>query len=102
MSELDVKLTSEVPRPEEGKTYTITASEVFQSQVRGFPGIRVAMKDSEGNEVVEVLWRRPVVGPRSKLGSFIEVLGKNPATWTGKKIKFTKWAERDRKIELVE
>ena len=98
---LDVKTTDEIPAPKEGLTYTVESAEKFQSAVRGFQGLRVVLKDSHGLEVIETLWLREVVGPNSKLGAFIVVLGKNVDKWKGKKVRFVQWSQGKRKIELA-
>jgi hypothetical protein len=101
MVKLDVQTTDEIPTPQQGKTYEITEVSEFKSQVRSFAGLRVAMKDSAGNEVVEAIWTRSPVGPKSKLGSFILVLGKDTAAWVGKRITFIVWATSNRVIQLA-
>ena len=101
MVKLDVQTTDEIPSAEEGKTYKITDAEEFASAVRGFRGLRVTLKDSEDNEYVEALWLRSPVGPKSKLGAFISILGKETKKWIGKNITFISWKEGNRVIELA-
>lgn len=101
MVKLDVQTVEEMPEAEEGQTYEITGSEEFVSQVRGYKGLRVSMKDKDGNEVVESLWMRSPVGSRSKLGSFITVLGKDTKLWEGKRITFIAWKASNRVIQLA-
>lgn len=96
-----MQTTDEIPAPQEGKTYEITAVDAFSSQVRGFAGLRVAMKDSAGAEVVEAIWTRSPVGPKSKLGSFIGILGKDTDNWKGKRITFVSWRTSNRIIALA-
>lgn len=101
MVKLDVQTVEELPTPQEGRTYEITGAEEFQSQVRGYKGLRLTMKDSAGMEVVESLWLRSPVGAKSKLGSFITVLGKDTDNWKGKAITFIAWKASNRIIQLA-
>lgn len=95
------QLTDEIPGFEAGKTYTVASTEEFSSQVRNFAGLRVVAKDSKGNEVVEALWLRTPVGPKSKLGCFMKLLGKDPLKWVDKKIRVVKWGQGNRVIEFA-
>ena len=101
MVKLDVQTTDEIPSAEEGKTYKITGAEEFSSQVRSFKGLRVTLKDAKDNEYVEALWLRSPVGPKSKLGAFIAILGKETKNWVGKSITFISWKQGNRLIELA-
>lgn len=101
MPKLNVQTTDEVPSAEEGKVYEITGADEFSSAVRGFKGLRVQLKDKKGNEAVEALWLRSPVGPKSKLGAFITVLGKNTSEWIGKMVRFVTWKPGNRQIELA-
>lgn len=101
MPKLNVQTTDELPTPEVGKTYHIKEVEQFTSAVRGFKGLRVTMHGRDGKEYVESLWLRDVVGTRSKLGSFISVLGKDTDSWVDKSITFLSWRQGDRNIELA-
>ena len=98
---INTQLADEVPKPIEGQTYTIRKVEAVTTQVRQFAGIRVELKGRGDEEVVEVLWMREVAGANSKLGSFMTALGKDTDKWIGQKIKFVKWGERNRQIEVV-
>ena len=49
-----------------------------------------------------MLWLRPVVGSRSKLGAFIAALGNDIDKWVGKKVKIITWRHRNREIKVVE
>ena len=100
MPKLDVQTTDEIPEAEEGKSYKIIEVEEFASQVRGFRGLRVGLEDSEGNTAVEALWLRSPVGPKSKLGAFVTILGKNTSEWEGKQIRIITWKEGNRSIQL--
>ena len=98
---LKTDTVDELPEAAEGQTYEITEVEEFTSQIRGYKGLRVSMKDKEGEEVVEALWLRDVAGSRSKLGSFIVVLGKDTDAWIGKSITFISWKPSNRVIQLA-
>jgi hypothetical protein len=98
---IGTQLAEELPKPQEGQTYTITKAEALTTQVRQFGGIRIELKARGGETLVEVLWMREVAGANSKLGSFITALGKDTDNWIGKKVKFVKWGERNRQIEVV-
>jgi len=98
---LDTQTTDEIPSPTEGGIYSVMKAEIFSSAVQGFKGVRVELKDHKGNVFVETLWIRPIIGPKSKLGSFIKAMGKEESKWVGKKIRLIKWAARNREIEVV-
>ena len=98
---LPVKMTDEIPKPVEGQIYKITKAETFNSQVRNYAGVRVELEDKKGNKFLEVLWVREIAGPKSKVGSFIVALGKEPAKWVGKTIRLTSWLEKNRAIQVV-
>jgi hypothetical protein len=103
MPKINVEIAETLPEPMEGHIYTITETELFTSQVRGYKGLRVAMTDQEsGNQVVAALWMREIAGSKSKLGSFISVLGDESDSWVGKQIKFVTWRPNDRKIEVIQ
>jgi len=103
MPKVKVEIAESLPEPIEAHIYVITEAELFTSQVRGYKGIRVSMKDvANGAEVVAALWMREVAGEKSKLGSFISTLGDNTDSWVGKKIKFVTWRPNDRKIEVLQ
>ena len=100
MVKLDVQTTDEIPEAEEGKVYEITDTEEFASQVRGFRGLRVGLLGPEGENAVESLWLRSPVGPKSKLGSFIAILGKDTKDWVGKRVRIITWKEGNRVVQL--
>jgi len=95
------QLADEVPKPQEGQTYTIKKVESVTTQVRQFAGIRVELKGRGDENVVDVLWAREVAGANSKLGAFMTALGKDTDDWIGKKVRFVAWGERNRQIEVV-
>ena len=103
MPKLKVEIAEAMPEPIEGHIYLMTETELFTSPVRGYKGLRVSMKDvADGAEVVTVLWMREIAGEKSKLGSFISVLGDESDAWVGKKVKFVTWRPNDRKIEVLQ
>jgi hypothetical protein len=101
MPKIDVELAEQLPEPAEGHTYTITAAELFTSQVRAYKGLRVNLKEEDGTEVVAPLWMRSIAGEKSKLGAFVKCLGDNTDSWLGKKIKFVAWRANNREINQV-
>ena len=102
MPKINVEIAEQLPEPLEGHTYLIHDAELFTSQVRGYKGLRVPLTDqTDQTEVIAVLWTRDIAGEKSKLGSFISVLGNDTDNWNGKKIKILKWRPGERQIELV-
>lgn len=103
MPKLNVEIAESLPEPLEGHIYEIGESELFTSQVRGYKGLRVPMKDvNTSTEVVAALWMREIAGSSSKLGAFISVLGEDTDAWTGKKVQILTWRQGDRKIVVVQ
>ena len=100
MVRIKTQTTDEIPSAEEGKTYKITDVDQFSSAVRGFNGLRVKMMGQDEVEVVEALWLRDIVGPKSKLGSFVTLLGKDTKEWIGKVITFVSWKAGNRELRL--
>jgi len=102
MVKLKTEVAESLPEPLEGHIYTIGEADLFTSQVRGYKGLRVPMKDvKDDTEVIAVLWMREVAGENSKLGAFLSVLGDETDSWKGKKIQVVAWREKNRKIQLV-
>lgn len=100
MVRIKTQTTDEIPSAEEGKSYEITDVDEFSSAVRGFNGLRVNLMGDDEVEAVEALWVRDVVGPKSKLGSFVTLLGKDTRDWIGKRIRFVSWKAGNREIAL--
>lgn len=74
--------------------------------IRAFPALGttalvVEITADDGKVYSEPLWVREVVGRRSKLGSFISALGKNPREWLGKRVRIVSWRQGARSIEVV-
>ena len=84
-----------------GIPYKVTAVQDFVSEVQGFSGYRVILDGGEGNQIAIPLWYREIAGRRSKLGAFMVALGEDIPEWTGKKIVFVNWQDRERVIEAV-
>lgn len=99
--ELEVELARTLPEPVSKRNYTITKAEMIQTKVRGYKGVRVHLKDDEGNEYATMLWLREIVGDTSKLGAFLNTLGKNIKEWEGKRIRIEEWTERKRVIKAL-
>jgi len=100
--ELAIEIAKPLPPFSAGQVLTIKKVEYVKTALRGFEGIRVTAVDDDGNEYAEMLWLREVVGPTSKLGTFIVKLGNKPAKWVGKRIRIVSWTQRNRQIEVVE
>lgn len=83
------------------KKYVVLVAEEFESDLQGFYGIRVVLDGGKDDMLTIPLWVRGTVGRKSKLGAFMAVLGDDTDTWLGKVIKVTKWATKDRQIELT-
>jgi len=96
----DVKLAERRPFYE-GLEGVIVQAEEVKTLIRGYNGIRVTIKDDNGVEYSEMLWKRPEVGTRSKLGAFMTELGDDTDEWIGKRIKILVWKEKAREIAQV-
>jgi len=103
-----MKELPQVPLPGEERlvlnhTYEIKDVEPFTSELRGFEGIRVTLGNGSESDWTLALWTgRSVVGRKSKLGAFIEALGRDTNKWIGKRIQFRRWDRGDRVIAKVE
>lgn len=104
MFDIDVELIHPLPEPEEGETYIIEKVEYIEkTPLRGLEGWRVSLRNiKDGSLCATMLWKRKQVGPKSKLGAFICILGRNKDHWIGRKIRFLAWKHRDRKIEAAD
>ena len=100
--EIGTEVREQVDMLELGKVYEIVNVETVETEVRFLKGVRVEMLTAKAEEGSLMLWKRPVVGPKSKLGAFIIVLGSNTDKWLHKWIKFLHWGKQDNLIELVE
>ena len=101
MPELKSEIVETLPEPLEGKTYLVQKAEVFTSGVHSYKGVRVELQGEGGEMHGTVLWLRDVAGDKSKLGSFMKALGSNTDNWLGKRLKFEKWRDKVREVQLV-
>lgn len=103
MWKIDVELIKPLPEPSEGETYVIEKVErVDQTPLRGLQGWRVTLRNVKDEGLcATMLWRKEQVGPRSKLGAFLMVLGKDIDTWIGKVVRLASWKPRERKVVIV-
>jgi len=125
VKELERRLSEKMPKigaklpeysePEEGRTYLIEKVEVVSTEVRGFKGARVTLRDIKNKDDIRVtmLWARDVAGRNSKLGAFLYAFSEffkgtdkendydDTDNWIGHQIKVIKWKERNREIVVV-
>jgi len=102
MTEITVTVAEELDEIIVGKTYKILNEEVVKTPLQGYDGIRITMEDIPTGKVYgTMLWLRPVVGRRSKLGTFMDVLGKNTGKWVGKTIEVVSWSDKNREIKKL-
>lgn len=105
MEDTNIIIETEVVKPlpsfSEGLVGTIVKAEKVITAVRGFRGVRVTVKGEDGNEYAEMLWMRETVGSKSKIGAFINALGRDLSKWAGKKIRIVAWRPRDREVVVV-
>jgi len=109
MVKLNTEISKRLPTFHVGLIGKITSVEVIQTKIRGIDALRVVLSDTncdesgDGNtQHVDVLWLREKVSRNSKLGAFLSVLGDDTDKWLGRTIVIDKWAEKDRKIQVVE
>ncbi|MEM0057748.1 MAG: hypothetical protein QXG09_02600 [Candidatus Bathyarchaeia archaeon] len=77
MPEIDVELVRQLPEPKEGEIYIVEKVEYMETP-RGLKGWRATLRNvKDGSLHATVLWKREKVGPKSKLGAFLTVLGSN-------------------------
>jgi len=100
------KIKSSLPLPGDEavvleRPYLISEVESFTSNVQGFVGLRVTLA-LEGKDVIAIpIWEREVASRKSKLGTFLEVLGDNTDDWKGKNIVFVSWTAKNRQIGVA-
>jgi len=100
---------AEAEELEVGKTYEIVEVQPVTTDIRGFRGFRLIAKDTKTNKTkTTMLWERPIVGTKSKLGAFYKAfkdeLGNDytdTTKWTGRQFTVLNWVERNREIKLV-
>lgn len=102
MTEITATVAEELDEIIVGKTYKILSEETVKTPLQGYDGIRVTVEDIPTGELYgTMLWMRPVVGKRSKLGTFIDVLGKNTKKWVGRTIEIVSWSDKNREIKKL-
>jgi hypothetical protein len=82
--------------------YMINDVEDVKTEVGAYSGLRVELLDAKGNVGTVMLWKRPVTSPKSKLGSFVNLLGSNTDRWLRKWIIFRGWQQNNRAVERTE
>jgi len=100
---------AEAEEPEPGKVYEIKDVEKVTTDIRGFRGFRLILTEVKtGKERVTMLWERPVVGKKSKLGAFYSAFRSeygndytNTDLWKGHRFEVISWIERNREIKLL-
>ncbi|MBA7567280.1 hypothetical protein ES708_08989 [subsurface metagenome] len=102
MPEVGTEVREGADDVEIGKAYEITNVEEVTTDVSAFTGIRVSLLTKKSLEGVVMLWKRPITGKGSKLGSFITLLGSNTDNWLHKWVKFVDWKQGARLIEIAE
>ena len=101
MPKIKTEVVETPPEPQEGVTYKIESAEIIHTQRRGYDGLRVSLKGNDGSIRGTMLWMRETAGTKSKLGTFVAVLGNDTDTWIGKNITVIKWQEGNRQIALA-
>jgi len=101
MPKIKTEIVETQPEPSEGMTYNITASEVIKTQRKGYDGVRVSLKGTDGSIRGTMLWLRDTAGVKSKVGAFVGLLGDDTDSWIGKNILIVKWQEGNRQIQLA-
>ncbi|MBA7716813.1 hypothetical protein ES703_125891 [subsurface metagenome] len=71
------------------------------TDVQRFAGCRVELLSAKAQVGSIMLWKRPTVGPLSKLGAFISLLGSNTDHWLHKWIIVRAIGSRNNIFELV-
>lgn len=78
--------------------YEITNVEEVTTDVSFYQGIRVEMVTAEAEIGTIMLWKRQVVGTKSKLGAFITLLGSNTDKWLHRWVVFSHWEKNARVV----
>jgi len=99
MSKINSQVFETLPEFIVGKTYKIITAESIKTPQQGYEGIEVVAEDvPTGVMHGTMVWLRPKVGTKSKLGTFMNVLGDDYAKWIGKLFHVVSWAEKNREI----
>ena len=102
MTKITATIAEELDEIIVGKMYKILSEEIVKTPLQGYDGIRVKVEDIPTGELYgTMLWLRPEVGKRSKLGTFMDVLGNDAAKWVGKTIKVVSWSDKNREIKKL-
>jgi len=102
MGKIDSEVVKDLPEIEPGKSYRVTDADVTETIVRQYHAVVVfCERVPDGVEHNTMLWIQKVVGERTKLGTFLKVLGNDTDKWKGKVFEVVKWSEKDREIKLV-
>lgn len=72
-----------------------------ETDVQRLSGVRVELLSVKGDVGNIMLWKRPVTGPKSKLGAFITLLGSNTDKWLHKWIIVRSIGARNNVLELT-
>lgn len=125
-----VQLSSEVvesKEPLEGQIYIIENTEMIHMNVQQYNGLRVEMTDTKEEKLenkqkyATMLWMRDEASQNSKLGSFLQSFKKyfdgktvkdkkgvetnidyqDTDNWLNHTIKFVKWQNKSREIQIV-
>jgi len=99
--ELNIETIQVLQEPPLNTVLTIIKAEIIETAMRRLKGVRVMFEDERKEQYATMLWLRDQVGPGSKIGAFIVLLGKNIKTWKGKKIIIREWRAGRRTVELV-
>jgi len=101
MPETGVKLQEGADDIALNVAYEINNVEDIKTEVGAYSGFRVGLLSMKGDEGSVMLWKRPITSPRSKLGSFVSLLGSNTDKWLKEWIIFRSWQQNGRVIELT-
>jgi len=102
MGKIDSEVVNDLPEIEAGKSYRVIGAEVGPTEVKQYNAVAVyCERVPDGVEHNTMLWVQKKVGERTKLGTFLKVLGDDTDKWKGKVFEVVKWGEKDREIKLV-
>lgn len=99
--EIDTDVREGADDVTEDIAYEITNVEDITTDVQNLSGIRVSLLSVKAEEGNVVLWKRKVTGHGSKLGVFIDTLGKNTDGWLHQWVVFSPWQPRNRGLKVV-
>jgi hypothetical protein len=109
--EIHVKIAERLPEPLEARAYYIEKVEYVRFP-GGLEGWRVTLKAAESGKLYQTtLWKREIVGGKSKLGAFLlafkqyfndSVKARNVQQWIGKVVMLERWQPKNRLVKVVE